>query len=196
MIHPDTEIRFINDDVGLGVIAKRPIPCGTVTWVMDSLDRTFSPADLDQLQQPVREVLDRYSYRNRDGHYVYCWDHAKYMNHSFHSNCLLTAYGLEIAVRDIAAGEGLTNDYGCFNIIESFAPCEEQGSRQIVQPDDLKNYHQEWDAKIQSSVKFLPKVEQALRGLIEEATWQELNDLAFDRFPLLSVASLLFTGDE
>jgi len=35
MIHPDTEVRFINDEIGYGVVAKKLIPKGTITWVQD-----------------------------------------------------------------------------------------------------------------------------------------------------------------
>ena len=31
MIHPDTELRFINNVVGYGVVAKKLIPKGTIT---------------------------------------------------------------------------------------------------------------------------------------------------------------------
>jgi len=80
----------------------------TVTWVQDRLDRTFSPTEVATFAPMLRDVLDKYCYRNRTGRYVFCWDHARFMNHSFDSNCLLTPYGVEIAVRDIEAGEELT----------------------------------------------------------------------------------------
>ena len=39
MIHPDTELRYVNDAIGYGVFATRHIPCGTITWVRDHLDQ-------------------------------------------------------------------------------------------------------------------------------------------------------------
>jgi hypothetical protein len=42
MIHPDTELRFINEKIGHGVVATKFIPKGTITWVLDKLDRVFT----------------------------------------------------------------------------------------------------------------------------------------------------------
>lgn len=38
MIHPDTELRFINEKIGYGVVALKLIPRGTITWALDKLD--------------------------------------------------------------------------------------------------------------------------------------------------------------
>lgn len=192
MIHPDTQIQFVNAVVGHGVVATRPIPRGTITWVQDALDRTFGPAELEAFPALLRDVLDKYCYRNRHGHYVFCWDHARFMNHSFDSNCLLTPYGLEIAVRDIDAGEELTNDYGCFNIIESFRPCEEEGGRGIVHPDDLGRCHARWDDLIRCAVDKLIEVEQPLQSLIPSEIWKELEAAAKGSGKLASVATMHF----
>ncbi|NNE36124.1 MAG: SET domain-containing protein-lysine N-methyltransferase, partial [Rhodothermales bacterium] len=58
MLHPDTELRFISDDVGYGVVATQPIPKGTITWVHDDLDRTFSLAEVDAMPPIFRTILD------------------------------------------------------------------------------------------------------------------------------------------
>jgi hypothetical protein len=192
MIHPDTEVRYISPEVGYGVIALRSIPRGTVTWVQDPLDRTFPPEDLIHFPDLLREVLDKYCYRNRAGHYVFCWDHARFMNHSANSNCLLTPYGLEIAVRDIAEGEELTNDYGCFNIIEPFQPCPEEGGRDVVEPDDLARCHEGWDNKIRRAVTQLPGVSQPLQSLVHPNTWQVLCEASVGKASLDSVTTMLF----
>ena len=44
MIHPNTELRFINPVVGYGVFATDFIPEGTITYVKDSLELEVSPA--------------------------------------------------------------------------------------------------------------------------------------------------------
>jgi hypothetical protein len=46
MIHPDTELRFINNIIGYGVVAKNFIPKGTITWVQDDLDKIYNPEDI------------------------------------------------------------------------------------------------------------------------------------------------------
>ena len=74
-----------------------------------------------------------------------CWDVAKYINHSFRSNCLSTAYNFEIAIRDIQIDEELTDDYGYLNLSESFTPEDEGTKRKIVEPDDILKHYKEWD---------------------------------------------------
>ena len=49
MIHPDTELRFINDKIGYGVVATKFIPKGTITWVLDKVDRFFTPSQVIQM---------------------------------------------------------------------------------------------------------------------------------------------------
>lgn len=191
MIHPDTEVRFISLEIGRGVFATRPIPKGTVTWVFDPLDRVLPPAEVDCLPPMVRDILIHYSYRNRDGHFVFCWDHTKYVNHRFDANCLLTAYGLEVAVQDIAAGEEITNDYGCLNIIEPFEPHPEDTGRGIICPDDLGRCAPEWDARILEAIRRLPHTEQPLQPLVPTATWAELLAVAEGRISPRSVEELL-----
>lgn len=177
MIHPSTELKFINDTVGYGVIAKTFIPKGTITWVKDDLDREFTIEEVEKMNPKYRDVLDMYCYRNRKGNYVFCWDYTKYMNHSFFPNCLPTAYGFEIAIKDIQPGEQLTNDYGCLNIIESFEPLDEGAQRKVIHPDDLLHYHKEWDTKIMESIFFAKDIEQPLKKYLEEETWQTIEDI-------------------
>ena len=148
MIHPHTELRSISEDIGHGVIATQFIPAGTITWVLDKLDREFSLKQFQEFDPLYQNILDTYSYRNSKGNYVLCWDHGRFVNHSFKSNCLSTAYDFEIAIRDIQPGEQLTDDYGYLNVDTPFRASEEGTKRKTVYPDDLKNYHKVWDKKI------------------------------------------------
>ncbi|MCB0425649.1 MAG: SET domain-containing protein, partial [Mangrovimonas sp.] len=86
MIHPDTELSFISKEVGYGVVATKHIPAGTITWVLDKLDREFSPEHLETLEPVYQEILNTYTYRNNKGNYILCWDHGRYVNHSFNAN--------------------------------------------------------------------------------------------------------------
>ncbi|MEQ9167294.1 MAG: SET domain-containing protein-lysine N-methyltransferase, partial [Fulvivirga sp.] len=70
MIHPKTELRFINDEIGYGVVATDFIPAGTITWVLDKLDREFSPLEVEGMDQLYKDILEVYSYRNRAGNYI------------------------------------------------------------------------------------------------------------------------------
>lgn len=166
MIHPDTEVRFIDKEIGRGVVATAFIPMGTIVWVKDQLDREFSPEDLTRFDTAHRDLLDRYSYRNVRGHYVFCWDHTRFMNHSFSPNCLPTAYQAEIAIRDIQPGEEMTNDYGCLNIIEPFTPRTETDGRNEIRPDDLLRHYEEWDALLAKAFPRLRLVPQPLSAMI------------------------------
>ena len=39
VLHPSSELRYINPSIGYGVFATRFIPKGTITWVFDELDQ-------------------------------------------------------------------------------------------------------------------------------------------------------------
>lgn len=174
MIHPDTGLRFIGEEIGYGVFATSPIPMGTATWVRDRLDREFFPRELDEFDPVHRAVLDHFSYRTPCGNYLFCWDHARFMNHSFRPTCLLTPHGLEIAVRDIAAGEELTIDYGCLNIIEPFTPRDEGQRRKQVLPDDLLRCADGWDGMIAAALESFCRVRQPLDELIDPAKLRQI----------------------
>ncbi|MEQ8926171.1 MAG: SET domain-containing protein [Fulvivirga sp.] len=112
MIHPKTELRFINDEIGYGVVATDFIPKGTITWVLDKFDREFTPDQMQSFEDTYKDILEVYSYRNGNGNYILCWDNGRFVNHSFNSNCFTTPYDFEIAIRDIQPGEQLTDDCG------------------------------------------------------------------------------------
>lgn len=167
-MHPDTEIRFINNEIGYGVVATKFIPKGTITWVQDQLDRIFTPSEVENLNTYSQQMLDKFSFRNNQGNFVLCWDLAKYVNHSFRSNCLSTAYDFEIAIRDIHPGEELTDDYGYLNVTEAFHANDEGTERTVVYPDDLLHYHEEWDEKVADAFSCFKIVVQPLEMLIAD----------------------------
>ncbi|MBD2767882.1 SET domain-containing protein [Hymenobacter sp. BT664] len=167
MIHPDTELRFISPEIGFGVVATKLIPKGTITWVFDSLDQIISPRALQQMDPLQQVFLEKYCYRDHHGDYVLCGDHARFVNHSFRSSCISTAYDCELAVRDIQPGEELTDDYGYLNPSEPFDCLPEPGSpRTQVLPDDLLNFHAEWDAQLVEAFRWFNQVPQPLLRLL------------------------------
>ncbi len=172
MIHPDTEIRFISDEVGYGVVAKELIPKGTITWVLDKFDREFTPDQYKVLEPIYKNILETYAYKNNLGNLVLCWDNGRFVNHSFNANCLTTAYNFELAIRDIHPGEQLTDDYGYLNIDSPFRAIDEGTKRKTVYPDDLLKYHKSWDKKLIKAFKYISKVKQPLIGLLNEELWQ------------------------
>lgn len=192
MMHPDTEVRFINDLIGYGVVAKKFIPRGTITWVQDDLDRVLSPKEVEKMHPHVQEQVDKYSFRNNKGQLVLCWDLAKYVNHSFNANCLSSAYDFEVAVRDIQPGEQLTDDYGYLNISEPFKAVDEGTGRDTVYPDDLLKYHEKWDRQLQGAFTRFEEVEQPLKGLVPSAVLEKITSSLKKNEPLDSILNLYF----
>lgn len=177
MIHPKTELKFINEEVGYGVVAKEFIPAGTITWVLDELDREFMPSEVEEMTSVYQQILDTYCFRNNRGNLVLCWDHGRYVNHSFNANCLTTAYDFEIAIRDIHPGEQLTDDYGYLNIAYPFRGINEGTRRKIVYPDDLLRYYKVWDNKIARVFHKIIKLDQPLRTLIKDDMWYKIESI-------------------
>lgn len=192
MMHPDTRIEYLSETVGVGVVAKKAIAKGTWIWVRDPLDRILSPQEVDNLPQPVDQNSLTYMYRNHAGQYVLLWDHGKYVNHSFHANCMPTPYGLDIAIADIAPGEELTEDYGLLNIIEDFRPQAEGGEqdRQVVCGDDLKRHAESWDQKLKEALLASNQVQQALINLLSPEIKAELDQFWNGQVPMRSVSSM------
>ena len=179
MIHPNTEIRFINEKIGYGVVATKFIPKGTITWAIDKLDRTFSPDQIKNMEPFYQNILDTYAYRNPEGNYILCWDNARFVNHSSNSNCITTAYEFEVAVRDIQPGEELTDDYGYLNVDEPFEVLPEAGTdRTVVYPDDLTRHYHHWDDKLLEAFEHLHEVNQPLQSLIDKRTFEKAKRIA------------------
>lgn len=192
MIHPHTELRFISNEVGYGVVATKPIPSGTITWVYDKLDREFRPEEFMQLEPLYQQILDTYTFRNNNGNMVLCWDNGRYVNHSFNANCLTTAYDFEIAIRNIEVGEQLTDDYGYLNISVPFRGIDEGTRRKIVYPDDLIRYYKVWDKKLERVFKHIPKREQPLKEILAPEVWNEIEHIAAGKQPMDSILKNYF----
>lgn len=174
MIHPHTEIRFINDQKGHGVVATKFIPAGTITWALDKLDREFSPSEFEKLDPLYQNILETYTYRNKVGNLVLCWDNGRFVNHSFKSNCMSTAYDFEIAIRDIEPGEELTDDYGYLNVSAPFEGIDEGTDRKVVYPDDLVNFSEIWDKQLKENFSKIMLVPQPLKNLITDKLWEKI----------------------
>lgn len=177
MIHPDTELQFISHEIGYGVVATKFIPAGTITWALDQLDREFTPLELQQMDPLYQNILDTYTFRNNKGNYILCWDNGRYVNHSFNSNCLTTAYDFEIAIRDIRPGEQLTDDYGYLNIPTPFKAVDEGTRRKVVYPDDLLKYYKVWDSKIKKVFGNIIKLDQPLHAILSEDLWRKIQNI-------------------
>lgn len=169
MIHPATELRFINEYIGYGVFATEDIPLGTIVYVEDALEVKVPPFKYLRLKEPVRDLLDKYSYRNEKGERILSWDNAKYINHNCECNSMSTGWGFEIAIKDIKAGEEITDDYGLLNIEKDFVhKCNCYSCRGIVSYNDLTKYHHDWDSKVKKAVDKIPAVSQPIMNFMKK----------------------------
>lgn len=110
---------------GFGVFATEGIAAGTPVWQFTAgFDLDLDPGVLENLPAHFRGRLLHYGYIDpRLNRYILCCDDARFLNHSDHPNLrsefTTDRYGIDVAVRDIAAGDELTVDYG---IVEGSLP--------------------------------------------------------------------------
>lgn len=168
MMHPDTELRMVNPQIGRGVFATRFIPMGTITYADDALE-IHIPADSPLHNDPrYRDIIETYAHIDRNGQWTLCWDIARYVNHCCHCNTITTAYGFEIAIRDIQPGEQITDEYALFEPnCDMELICEYADCRKRIRPDDVERYGDQWDAQIQAALARLNQVPQPLLPFVE-----------------------------
>lgn len=101
---------------GWGIFAADPIPEGTPVWrFTPGFDLDLDPKRLDEQPPSFREVLLHYGYVDpRLNRFILCCDDYRFLNHSetpnLRSEFDRDRYGIDVAARDIDAGEGLTID--------------------------------------------------------------------------------------
>lgn len=177
MIHPDTELKYINELKGRGIIATKEIPKGTVTYVKDELEISIAPEDARQQDPNYKDIIDTYTYTDSDGTKVLSWDNAKYVNHCCQFNTISTGYGFEIAIRDIRIGEELTDEYGLFNLNKEMKlECKLSPCRKTVNCYDINKYYRKWDNLIKQALHEFNHVNQPLLPYIEPDKIKLLQD--------------------
>lgn len=194
MMHPNTELRFISDEIGLGVFATKFIPKGTIVWIFDDLDIILDEDYVDSLDEIRQEIIYKYSFQDNDDNYILCWDHARYMNHSFYPNCVDTAYEFELAARDIFPGEEMTCDYGAMGDDEEFICLSEGAARISVNADDYLFFYQEWDEMARDAFTMFNSVDQPLKHLISKEFVQKVSAVACGIEPLDSIRTTFIDG--
>jgi hypothetical protein len=108
---------------GVGLFAAEFISKGTPTWrFKPGFDLAVTQKDIDALLDVAQGAFKNYCYKsNLTGRYILCFDDARYFNHDENANCIEDpSYEIEgetgdIAARDIAEGEELTNNYAAFD---------------------------------------------------------------------------------
>lgn len=146
MILPGTYLRVVDEHTGVGVFAGAPIPRGTVVWMHDPLDQVLGAERIAALPAVLRAQVERYAYVDERGDRVLCWDHGRYMNHSCDPTTTSIGTMIEIARRDIAAGEELTCEYGLDYVTEAFeCRCGAPSCRGALVPTSMEATWQRWD---------------------------------------------------
>lgn len=109
---------------GLGCFAGEDIKKGQTVWRFDDgIDLVFAEKDFSKFPESFVEFLKMYAYsplNDSEKKYILCADNARHMNHSESPNLDETPEGLNVALRDIKAGEELTCDYSQFDKDASF----------------------------------------------------------------------------
>jgi len=195
MIHPQTELRHVSPEIGVGVFATAPIPQGTIVYAKDSLDIEITDQQFAQLESISRKMADKYAYIDERGIRIVSWDHAKYVNHKCACNTISTGYGFEIALRDIAAGEEITDEYGLFNIaVPIRVTCGCTNCRKVVRATDIDRYGDVWDTQVRDALRHVRAVPQPLWELIDPATLAALSGYLAGQQPYRSVRTLKWNG--
>jgi hypothetical protein len=194
VLHPATEIRFVGRRVGLGVFANEVIPMGTITWTPDPLDQRLSIESVLALGA-LPPAFERYTFVDGSGARVLCWDNARFVNHSCDPNCLSPGMDLEVAVRDIAKGEQLTNDYTALNLLEPFdCLCESAECRGVVNGQDFDSLAPAWDEQVRIAFGRVGQLPQPLWGWLSEA--DRVLEILDGLRPLPSVCEHRWTSPE
>ena len=169
MIHPASELRHVSSEIGYGIFATSFIPKGSITWVLDDLDQVLDSVRIPHMQPMLQDSIEKYSYLNRKGERILCWDHSRFLNHSCDATSLAPGFDFEIAVRDIQKGEEITDDYGMLNLDSDFTcACKSKQCRGTIGPGDFDRYADRWDALIAKAIPHLDQVEQPLWDLVRE----------------------------
>ena len=167
MLHPTTELKSINEEIGSGVFATTFIPKGTIIWVLDALDIQLSATQVSMLPELLQKRVKRYGYINRHGQYILCWDFTRYFNHSCSPTSLSVNDGMDVAVRDIQQGEQITCDYGILNYIDMECHCGSPNCRKIIKATDCNDYCDIWDKEIEDAWRIGNTVNQPLLPVAE-----------------------------
>ncbi len=172
MLHPATELRFLGSEIGYGIIATEFIPRGTVTWTLDHLDKIIHDPEIKALSVTHGPIIEKYTFKIGQLN-VFCWDNAKYINHSCKASSLGTLYGFEVAVVDIAPGMELTKDYAA-----SMSPddagfqcyCGVPVCRKVVSDADAKKVETYWKIALKDALKDFYSVSQPLAPLLNASS--------------------------
>ncbi|AFY76447.1 SET domain-containing protein [Pleurocapsa sp. PCC 7327] len=192
MIHPHTQLGFVNEEIGYGLFATQLIPKGTITWILDDLDLKLEKSYIDSLEEILKERVIAYSFRDTafidsQDRYIICWDAGQFMNHSSEANCVPTPYEFTLASKDIYPGEELTDDYRWFDVNYSFDYSSKDGTIGKVKADDIFDCYQDLERQAEEAFRYFNRVEQPLKSLVKQKYLDKLNAIAEGKEPMDSL---------
>ncbi len=192
MIHPDTELRKINDEIGSGVYATKMIPRGSITWALDYLDHVLTPEDAARLPSAYKPIVDRYAFRDPQGSHVLCWDNGRFVNHSCDATSLPLGSVCEIAIRDIHPGEQVTSDYVTLNLsAEMTCHCGSPKCRGVMRPSELDSYVKQIDTKLLDAAKKISQVRQPVLDFMRSPDKERFLAIANGKLPVPSCREVI-----
>lgn len=193
MIHPDTELRIVSNHIGYGVFATNKIAKGTIVYIKDPLEIELNQQQFHALDENYRKIVEKYSYIDADGVHIMSWDIGKYVNHNCDFNTISTGYGFEIAVRDIQAGDEITDEYGLFNLAEKMElACGCPQCRGVLYPDDIDHYYVKWDGIIKDALACMEAAPQPLLSCMDKQTLDQVKLYLMGKKDYVSVYSLKY----
>jgi hypothetical protein len=192
MIHPDTELRMISREIGLGPVATRFIPRGTIAWVLDRFDIIMTPAEVEALPPPYAEIAARYSYVDPSGSSILCWDHARYMNHHCEPAVRGVTPQFQITVRDVQPGQELTCEYAECNISHLDCRCDSPRCRGGIRGEDLLEHAASWDGEVRAALACSRSVPQPLWKYVGDP--EPIRSLVEGRAEPMSMRDFFYSG--
>jgi hypothetical protein len=169
MMHPHAALRYIDDVMGHGVFATRPIPRGTILWTLCDLDQILPFERASVMAAPYQGLLERYAYLESRG-VVLCWDLGRYVNHSCTPSMLGVGRDVEIAVRDVFEGEEITSEYGYLNLTRQLrCRCGTPACRSVISAEDVLRFWPRWDGVVDGLRAAARNVAQPLLPYVRDA---------------------------
>jgi hypothetical protein len=114
-------------------VATNPIPVGTIVYAYDSMGIVVRPNDPRLQNSLYSKLFVHFRYTDKCENFVMPWDYGCYMNHCCNPNTLSISNAYTIVIRDIAAGEALTEDYGVWRLGNPITlVCKHSNCRNVV----------------------------------------------------------------
>ncbi len=138
MVHPDTYISTTAN--GISLFAKRRFKKGEILWVADNTDNVIPLRSYLKLPKSEQEKLAYYCYLDSNQYIIIPCDNGKYVNHSCTPNCtyLIEFDNMSVAMRDIEAGEEITENYRCYysHLADFECKCGAKDCVRFIKKDD------------------------------------------------------------